>query len=251
MSFDREVASPMASESGLSAIRDLEHEFGRAFAQAELYGARLDDRLRHVIHRVVDESKASGKSADDIVAMIRDLARRGGFARPDAVRPVSSFPADRLLTKAITAGIERFHEAEEPIAAHVGAQTVRFDPEDIALIASGGDPRGAVGARVRAILSHENESAFASAVALYVRSAVARGLDFDQALAGVNRIFDAANDGLTRPTGDAAPRAGQLVIRGLLQALYDGQPSLAAESDHAAVRSSYLKPADRPITQSR
>src|SRR5690349_9216173 len=93
-SFEREVSSPLTSEPGLSAVKDLEHEFARAFAQAELYGARLDDRLRHGIHRVVDAAKASGKSADEIVAMIRDMARRGGFAGPDSVRPVSSFPAD-------------------------------------------------------------------------------------------------------------------------------------------------------------
>jgi hypothetical protein len=251
MSFEREVASPLASESGLGAIRDLEHEFGRAFAQAELYGARLDDRLRHVIYRVVDDSKASGKSADDIVAMIRDLARRGGFARPDAVAPVSSFPADRLLTKAITACIERYHEAEEPAAAAGGPHGIAFNPEDLAVIASGGDTRGALSARIHAALSHENESAFTSAVALYIRSAIARGLDVDQALAGVNRIFDAI-DGPRRAPGDEVSRAGQLVIRGLVQALYDRPASPhegVAAGDHPTVRTSYLKPADRPITQ--
>jgi len=248
MSFEREVASPLASESGLSAIRDLEHEFGRAFAQAELYGARLDDRLRHVIHRVVDEAKASGKTADDIVAMIRDLARRGGFARPDAVRPVSSFPADRLLTKAITACIERYHEADEPPPT-IAAQSVRFDLEDIALIANGADARGAVSARLRALVSPENESAFVSALALFVRSTIARGWTVDQALAGINRIVDAIGDGPMRATADAPARGGKLVIRGLLEALYEGHEQ-STESE-PPVHSPYLKPVDRPITNSR
>jgi hypothetical protein len=221
-SFEREIASSLTSEPGLSAVKDLEHEFARAFAQAELYGARLDDRLRHVIHRVVDVAKASGKSADEIVAMIRDMARRGGFARPDAVRPVSSFPADRLLTKAITACIERYHDSEEeiPVIPPRSTSVTQIDPDDLAAIASGTDMRGAASARLRALLSHENEAAFVRAVALYVRSAPSRGLAFDEAVAGVNRIL-AALDDTVRPADDGSLRVRHLVMRGLLVALYD------------------------------
>jgi hypothetical protein len=245
-SLEREVASPLASESGLGAVKDLEHEFARGFPQAELYGARLDDRLRHVIHRVVDEAKASGKSAEEVVAMIREIARRGGFVG-DPVRPVSSFPADRLLTKAVTACIERYHEADEPPVVHAGVP--RIEPEDLILIANGGDTRGAVGARLRAMLSRENEEEFARAIAGFVRTAPLRGLDFNGVLVGINRILDAIEDGPARAPAEEPPRSRQLMIRGLLFALYEGTGT--SNENVSSARQTYLTPADRPITPTR
>jgi len=222
-SFEREVASPSASESGLGAVKDLEYEFARALAQAELYGAKLDDRLRHVIHRVVDEAKASGKSADEIVALIKDIARRGGFARPDAVRPVSSFPADRLVTKAITASIERYHASDDelPSATALPSPAAPIGPADLALIASGGDARGAVSARLRAVLHHENADTFARALASYVRSSAAQGSNLDEVLAGVDRILSAVGDSANPASPNGPARAPRLVLRGLLLALYE------------------------------
>jgi len=254
MALEREVASPLASESGLSAIRDLEHEFARALAQAELYGAILDDRLRHAIHRVVDAAKASGKSADDVVVVLKDVARRGGFARPDAVRPVSSFPADRLLTKAITACIERYHDAEDdPAQVAAASVAVRIDPNDLVVIASGGDSRGAVAARLRALVSHGNDRTFAQAVASYVRTAPSRGLNLDAVLAGVHRIIDAIDDAATDAAANEPSRVHDLVMRGMLLALYEGETASHGVSagNQSAIRSSYLKPAERPITPSR
>lgn len=248
MAFEREVASPLASESGLGAIRDLEHEFARALAQAELYGARLDDRLRQVLHRVVDAAKASGKGADDIVVMVKDVARRGGFARPDAVRPVASFPADRLLTKAITACIERYHDADDEAARiATNVAVVRIDPNDLVVIASGGDNGSAVATRLRALLSHGNEQPFAQAVASYVRAAPSRGLNLDAVLAGVHRIIDAIDDAASETSGDEPSRAHDLVMRGLLLALYEGKTverDSTALANQSGIRSSYLKPAD-------
>jgi len=255
MAFEREVASPTASESGLGAIRDLEHEFARALAQAELYGAILDDRLRHVLHRVVDTAKAGGKNPDDIIGLVKDIARRGGFARPDAVRPVSSFPADRLLTKAITACIERYHEADAEVApvSVADVAVVHIDPHDLVVIASGGDDRGAVASRLRALLSHGNEQPFARAVASYVRSAPSRGLNLDAVLAGVHRIIDAIDDAGTESSVDEPSRAHDLVMRGMLMALYEGGSAERASvvaANQPGVRS-YLKPAAQPITPSR
>jgi hypothetical protein len=255
MTFEREVTSPLASESGLGAIRDLEHEFARALAQAELYGARLDDRLRHVLHQFVDAAKASGKSADDVVILVKDVARRGGFARPDAVRPVASFPADRLLTKAITACIERYHDAEDPAAsAPAPAAGVRIDASDLVAIASGGDTGGAIAAHLRALLAHGNDQTFAQAVASYVRSAPSRGLNLDAVLAGVHRIIDAIDDAESETATDEPSRAHDLVMRGLLLALYEAESAArdaVSPGNQPAVRSSYLKPVERPITPTR
>ena len=256
MAFEREVTSPLSSEPGLGAIRDLEHEFARALAQAELYGARLDDRLRHVLHQFVDAAKESGKNADDVVALVKDVARRGGFARPDAVRPVSSFPADRLLTKAITACIERYHDAEDDPATRAPAPAagVRIDANDLVAIASGGDTGGAIAAHLRALLAHGNEQTFAQAVASYVRSAPSRGLNLDAVLAGVHRIIDAIDDAGSETATDEPSRAHDLVMRGLLLALYEAESAArdgASPGNQPAVRSSYLKPVERPITPTR
>ena len=243
---EREIASPLASDSGFGAVKDLEHELARAFPQAELYGAILDAQLRRTIHRVVDEAKAQGKSAQEVVTTIKDVARRAGFARPDAVRPVSSFPADRLLTKAITACIEMYHETDDAppsVPSRVAEQshTPRFDPNELFAIANATDSVPRVPETFRTILTRENEGAFTHAIAQYVRSSHARGVDIEQVLAGVNRIL-AATDDMTRPADDHLSRSRQLVLRGLLLAFYG-----AGIVDGDAVRDGHR--ADRPASQ--
>ena len=122
------------------------------------------------------------------------------------------------------------------------------DPDDLATIASGGDARGAVAARLRALLSHENEPAFVRAVALYVRSAPSRGLDFNSAVAGVNRILDALDDTL-RPADDGSLRVRHLVMRGLFVALYDAYAvadQSGSTSDASVARPTYGPPVTLP-----
>ena len=93
--------------------KDLEREFARAFPAAELNSARLHDSLRQAIHRFVEEARDRGLSENEVVASMRAAARRAGFARPDSARSLSSVPADRLFTRAITACLETYHEADE------------------------------------------------------------------------------------------------------------------------------------------
>jgi len=210
MSFhERTVGSPVATESGLGAAKDLEREFARAFPAAELNGARLNDSLRDAIHRFVDEAKARGTSASDVVTAMREVARRAGFSRPDSARSMSSFPPDRLFTRAITASLEAYDEAEEPTPGEAHAEP-SYDPYlDMEAF--------------RGLLSNGEE--FAHAVATYVRSARSRGLAVEEAFANVMRIADDGGD-------EGAARSVPLVIRGLVLAAFgDGAARAARPAD--------------------
>lgn len=221
----------MASESGLGAEKDLEHELARAFASAEFNGATLTDSLRESIRRFVDEAKTRGASANDVVAAMKDIARRAGFARPDTARPLASFPADRLFTRAITACLETYETEETsppptPVSSHDASH----------------DPQLDLGA-FRALLSSNNEEDFARSVARYVRSAHARGLSMDQVLLSVSHIMSPGADAVSRLGGDAVLHSHQLVIRGLLLAVYSEGTGDAASA--GAVRPAEFSPLPR------
>jgi hypothetical protein len=203
---ERAVGSPVASEPGLGALKDLEHEFARAFPSAALHGAKLDDTLRHAIRRFVDESKARGATADDVLTTMKDIARRVGFARPDAARPLASLPTDRLFTKVIMVCIEAYHDAAEPSSVLV--RRVDSDQDHPT------DSKGP-----RPLYSSSKDEEFTRAMALYVRSAHTRGSSFEQVLAGVTRILNAPDD-TRRTTDDVALRWRGLLVRGLLLAVY-------------------------------
>lgn len=194
---ERAVGSPVANESGLGAAKDLEREFARAFPAAEFNGARLNDTLREAIHRFVDEAKARGTSASEVVIAMKEVARRAGFSRPDSARAMASFPPDRLFTRAITACLEAYDEAEDPAPGEVQREP-SYDPHlDMDAF--------------RGLLS--NSEQFAHAVAAYVRSARSRGLAVEEAFANVMRIADDGGD-------EGASRSIPLVIRGLVLAAY-------------------------------
>ena len=203
---ERAVGSPVANESGLGAAKDLEREFARAFPAAEFDGARLNDSLRHAIHRFVDEAKARGASASDVVGAMREVARRAGFSRPDSARAMGSFPPDRMFTRAITACLEAYDEAEDPTPVEPHVETSYDGQLDLDAF--------------RGLLSNGEE--FVHAVATYVRSARSRGLGVEQAFANVMRIADETGD-------ESGSRSTPLVIRGLILAAYgDGTDARGA-----------------------
>jgi hypothetical protein len=214
---ERTVGSPVASESGLGAERDLQRELARGFATADLHAGVLDATLRQAIRRFVDEAKARGASADAVVSAMKDVARRAGFERPDAARPLASMPADRLLTRAITACIETFHEADD---GH---------PVPRKAVAQRRDPQLDTGA-LRALLSRNDEEEFTLAIMRQVRSARARGAKVEHVLEDVIRVLNSSDDTMRRLPGDAVPRSHQLVILGLLLAVYGEGTTDAAVS---------------------
>jgi len=200
---ERAVGSPMASESGFGAAKDLEREFARAFPTADFNGARLNDSLRHAIHRFVGEAKARGTSSNDIVLAMKDAARRAGFSRPESARSLGTLPADRLFSRAITVCLEVYdetHEAPSPDSRSVDAD------HDSQLDLNA----------FRVLLSSHSHDDFTRAVADYVRSARGRGLAMEKLVANVNRILKECGDAPTQLGTHAEPRASQLVIRGLL-----------------------------------
>jgi hypothetical protein len=218
MSFhERAVGSPIGSESGLGAAKDLEREFARAFPSADFGGAKLNESLRHAIHRFVEEARARGTSENDVVVAMKDVARRAGFARPDTTRPLASLPADRLFTRAITACLEMYHEADDVPPPGVDPTIdAQLDLESF-----------------RALLVHNDEADFSRAVGRYVRSAQSRGLSVDHVLASVARIIKASDDA-TKHLGEDALRHGRdLVMRGLVLALYADGVSAGQAADAA------------------
>jgi hypothetical protein len=208
--YERAIGSPVASESGLGAARDLEREFARAFPAAEMTGAKLNDSLRQAIRQFVDEAKGRGASENDVVISMKALARRSGFIGPESARSLTSFPADRLFTRAITVCLEAYHEADDVVPLAPRTSDTGYDPH-VDLNA------------FRALRSKGDDEGFTRAIGAYVRSAHARGLGIDSVFANVDRILKASDDPAKRSPDDAL-HSHQLVILGLLLAVYHHSP---------------------------
>lgn len=113
------------------------------------------------------------------------------------------------------------------------SQDPHFDVDEQFEVISAATSAEQAAAAMRQFLASGNEEQFAKAIAIYVRSAHARGEPIERVLATINEVVEGAEGAATIGSEREPSRMRQLVLRGLLLSFYGWNAVAAVEVSQA------------------